>query len=271
MRPVNQIRPLKIKPGTRYMAPGLALLCMMALTPCWAGEGLPQGFVYLRDIDPSISQDIRYAGPDNFMGRAVPGYEASECVLAAPAARALSRVQQSLKPQGLTLKVYDCYRPARAVRAFVDWADAPGPDPRGHIFHPDLKKPELLAQEYIAAPSGHSLGTAVDLTIVPASSSASPAGADSSIAAGPCTAPLAERGPDNSVDMGTSFDCFDALSHTANPEIGDKQRHWRTTLLEAMQAQGFQNYPKEWWHFSIALEGYDKHQDFPIKPMPSSE
>ncbi|MFA9550682.1 MAG: M15 family metallopeptidase, partial [Hyphomicrobium sp.] len=75
------------------------------------------GFVYLRDIDPSIIQDMRYAGHDNFMGGPVQGYKAPECILLRSAAKALSRVQEDLKSRSLSLKVYDCYRPKRAVRA----------------------------------------------------------------------------------------------------------------------------------------------------------
>jgi len=257
---------MRIRSDLGLAALSLALPCMAVLASVQAGNGLPQGFVYLRDVDPSIAQDMRYAGPDNFMGRAAPGYEAGECVLADQAAQALKRVQRALKPQGLSLKVYDCYRPARAVRAFVDWArsPAPNPDPGKAAYYPQVTKPELLAQEYIAAPSGHSLGLAVDLTIIRAGEAASAPAAEPGVA-GRCTA------PDNSVDMGTGFDCFDALSHTANPEIGDAQHRWRTILVEAMAAQGFQNYPKEWWHFSLSLPGYDTHRDFPVLPRPDGE
>ena len=270
---------MSIKPPRTCIALSLALLCMLVPSPSQAAEVLPQGFVYLRDVDPSIPQDMRYAGSDNFTGHPVPGYDAPECILASEAAKALARVQNALESQGLSLKVYDCYRPGRAVQAFVDWArsPAPDPDPSKNAHYPGLTRPELLAQEYITAPSGHSLGTAVDLTIIPASSNAPPAGAPASPSpaqpdgGGVCTAPRAERPPDNSVDMGTGFDCFAVLSHTANPSITPEQRRWRSTLVDAMAAQGFQNYPKEWWHFSIPLKGYDKHRDFPIEPRPSGE
>lgn len=246
------------------------MLCAVLTSSALAGGGLPEGFVYLRDVDPTITQDIRYAGSHNFLGRPAPGYEAGECILAAEAARALSRVQRTLNPQGLSLKVYDCYRPARAVRAFVAWANAPGPDPdpSKSAHYPRVTKPGLLEREYIAAPSGHSLGTAVDLTIIRAPGSKSPEDTNFPASPGACTAPKERRAPDNSVDMGTGFDCFDALSHTANSEIGGEQRRWRSTLVEAMEAEGFQNYPKEWWHFSLSLPDYDTHRDFPVSPRP---
>ena len=105
----------------------LAAVCF-ALGGCAIGaraDELPQGFVYLRDVAPSIAQDMRYAGPDNFTGKPVPGYGAAECVLQAAAAKALARAQVEAQRLGLSLKVYDCYRPVRAVRAFVAWAGAP--------------------------------------------------------------------------------------------------------------------------------------------------
>src|SRR6266581_3707137 len=88
---------------------------------------LPPGFVHLRAIDPTIAQDIRYAGSDNFVGRPLPGYEAAECILRQEVAAALKRVQADLAAAGLSLKVYDCYRPARAVRAMAAWAHDGGP------------------------------------------------------------------------------------------------------------------------------------------------
>ena len=83
---------------------------------------LPAGFVYLRDVAPAIAQEIRYATYDNFTGRPLPGYAAGECVLAREAAQALARVEADLAKQSLGLKVYDCYRPTRAVRGMWNWA-----------------------------------------------------------------------------------------------------------------------------------------------------
>ena len=90
---------------------------------------MPKDFVYLRDIDPTILQDMRYAGSNNFTRKHVPGYDAAECVLVRQTAEALKAVQADLRAKGLALKVYDCYRPARAVAAFVEWAKLPD-DPR---------------------------------------------------------------------------------------------------------------------------------------------
>ena len=75
---------------------GLALRIMMLPAPALAGSALPKGFVYLRDLDPTIVQDIRYAGSHNFVGRPIRGYLAAECILAQPAANALVDVQRKL-------------------------------------------------------------------------------------------------------------------------------------------------------------------------------
>jgi len=226
---------------------------------------LPAGFVYLRDVDPTIVQDIRYAGADNFVGRPLPGYAAAECVLRHDAAAALKQVQADLAGSGLALKVYDCYRPERAVRAMAQWAnDGRSGDARNRFF-PRLSKSSLFARGYIAASSAHSTGAAVDLTLI-AVSSAPAANFDVAAAYGPCTGPAAKRSPDNSLDMGTGFDCFDVNSHTASAAVSAEQMRWRALLVAVMAKRGFKNYHREWWHFAFGNRGSAPHYDFPISP-----
>src|ERR1700746_822744 len=129
-----------------------AAIVFAALMQAAAAQGaLPAGFVYLRAVDPSIAQDIRYAGFDNFVGRPLPGYEAAECVLRQDVATALKRVQADLAGSGLSLKVYDCYRPTRAVRAMAEWVNDGRPDGATKRFFPRLPKNSLLRLGYIAA------------------------------------------------------------------------------------------------------------------------
>ncbi len=118
------------------------LAVVFAAAPVFARE-LPPGFVYLRDIDPSIAQDMRYAGSDNFTGHPLPGYGAPECVLRRDVAQALARVQADLAKQALGLKVYDCYRPTRAVRAFARWARQ-SDDGTTKRFYPKMEKRRCL-------------------------------------------------------------------------------------------------------------------------------
>jgi zinc D-Ala-D-Ala dipeptidase len=244
--------------------PPLLLALLLATAPSDAAE-MPSRFVYLRDVDATISQDMRYAGAGNFTGHKVPGYEAPECVLVREAAEALKKVQAEVRAKGFTLKVYDCYRPARAVAAFVEWAKKPD-DPNAKIvYYPNLAKSALFP-DYIATRSGHSRGATLDLTLVPlVDAKTSPSSDDAKPR--PCTAPQAGHAPDGSLPMGTSFDCFDLKSHTIVPGLSEEERKNRAVLLDAMQAHGFKNYPKEWWHFTLEPEPYpDTIFDFPIVP-----
>ena len=232
--------------------------------PACAAESMPEGFVYLRDIDPTIEQDIRYAGPKNFTGEPVPGYGAGECVLVREAAEALKRVQEAVSARGLTLKVYDCYRPERAVSSFVGWAEKPDDTKAKEAYYPNLDK-QALFPDYIATRSSHSRGATVDLTLV--RRDAKPAKPDETPRA--CTAPQKGSAPDGSVAMGTSFDCFDVKANTPASGLSGEERGNRAALVDAMQAQGFENYPLEWWHFTLKREPYlDTSFDFPIAPRP---
>lgn len=228
----------------------------------------PAPFVYLREIDPTIIQDIRYAGADNFTGRPVPGYDAAECLLLRPVAEALARVQKHIRAQSLSLKVYDCYRPERAVRAFVAWAETLDDDGVSKRFYPNVNRSDLLLLHYIAGQSGHSRGNAVDLTLVelpepPVQNS----GRTRDYA--PCNASAGARTPDTSVDMGTGFDCFDTMSYTSTKSISTAQHRWRERLLAAMARESFANYAKEWWHYSFSLDHAAESFDMPIAPLQS--
>jgi D-alanyl-D-alanine dipeptidase len=239
----------------------VALACPAAARDALAQNALPKGFVYLRDIDPTIAQDMRYATPDNFTGRPLPGYDAPECVLRRDVALALQKVQADLAPQHLSLKTYDCYRPTRAVAAMARWSQGRD-DGATKRFYPALEKRTLFAAGYIAARSAHSTGTAVDLTLIKLPAAA-PAPYDPTARYGLCTGPAAARTPDSSLDMGTGFDCLDPKSHTA--AVSGEPKHWRDLLGHAMRAHGFHNYFREWWHFTYGPQppqGYD----FPIAP-----
>ena len=238
---------------------------ILAIAACLApatAQSLPGGFLYLRDVDPSIIQDIRYAGANNFTGRPLAGYEAAECVVKRNVGLALKRVQQELAMQKLSLKMLDCYRPTRAVRDLVMWAQNGRETPAERRYNPAFSKRNLFRLGYIAEHSGHSTGAAVDLTLVDLN-------ADNSGAFDPgktyadCTAPASARAPEASVDMGTGYDCSDLKAHTAARSITPAQRHWRDVLVAAMTKQGFVNYSREWWHFSLPRAGGPAY-DFPV-------
>ena len=211
-----------------------------------AQSHLPPDFIYLRAVDATIEQDMRYAGPRNFTGRPLPGYVAAECVLRRDAAAALRKTQDDLRGSGLSLKVYDCYRPQRAVNAMANWAAAPE-DNATKPFYPKLERNRLFAEGWISPRSKHSAGIAIDLTLVPIGSVGPRFDARSRFA----DCDTAQRAPDNSLDMGTNFDCFSAKSYTKSAAVGGDARNNRAQLVAAMNRNGFRNYFREWWHFEF--------------------
>jgi zinc D-Ala-D-Ala dipeptidase len=228
-----------------------------------AVEALPGGFVYLRDVDPTIIQDIRYATSNNFVGKPLAGYEAGECVVKREVGLRLKAVQQELAKQKLSLKMFDCYRPARAVADMVRWSRNGKETAAERRYNPAFAKADLFRLGYIAAYSGHSTGAALDLTLVDLAADNS-ATFDPAKSYADCTAAAANRVPEGSIDMGTGYDCSDVKANTRSSAITPEQRKWRNTLVAAMRQQGFVNYFKEWWHFSLPGAGGQAY-DFPIK------
>ncbi|MGW7366811.1 M15 family metallopeptidase [Streptomyces sp. NPDC054841] len=224
----------------------------------------PDEFVALRSADPTIIQEMRYTTAHNFVGEPIDGYQQPVCILTRPAAQALHLAQRKLLRQGYSLKVYDCYRPQRAVDHFVRWAKDLDDERMKGEFYPQVEKDRLFADGYIAEKSGHSRGSTVDLTLVelPAAKTRPYVPGERLI---PCYAPQSERFPDNSADMGTGFDCFDTLSHTDDPRIQGRQRAARQLLKNALGDVGFVNLPEEWWHFTHKPELFpDTYFDFPV-------
>jgi zinc D-Ala-D-Ala dipeptidase len=234
------------------------------LAPAAFAQSLPGGFVYLRDIDPTIVQDIRYATSNNFVGRPLAGYHAGECVVKREVGLRLKRVQEELAKQKLSLKMFDCYRPARASLDMVKWSRNGRETPAERRYNPAFSKTDLFRLGYIAAYSGHSTGAALDLTLVDLTADNS-ATFDPARSYADCTASVEKRAPEGSIDMGTGYDCSDVKANTASRLITAEQRKWRTTLAAAMRSQGFVNYFREWWHFSLPGAGGEAY-DFPIVP-----
>jgi D-alanyl-D-alanine dipeptidase len=205
---------------------------------------LPSGFIYLRD--PRIILSMNYVTANNFMGRQVSGYHAPVCILTEEAAGALIALQDVLdkKHRGLCLKIFDAYRPQQAVKDFKNWSLDPHDQIMKSAYYPTLPKPELFKQGYIAEESSHSRGSTVDLT-------------------------LAERQSEHhhqELDMGTIFDYFHEHSHTDNPHISERARTNRLLLKNLMHDQGFENYPFEWWHFTLKNEPFaEQYFDFPVR------
>ena len=243
---------------------GAALLLLSGVGAGLAG-GRPADIVDAATIVPDLQLDMRYVGSDNFVGRPIAGYKAPRCLLTKRAAEALKRVQEELAEKGLGLKVYDCYRPKSAVNDFVRWGRDLADEKMKPRFYPNVKKRNLFRSGYIARRSGHSRASTVDLTIVPLHAPPQPA-YDPSAPLTSCEEPKDARAPDNSLDMGTAFDCFSPRSHTAFSGIGPEQRKYRQLLRSLMSKHGFANLRTEWWHYTLRNEPYPKtYFDFPVE------
>jgi zinc D-Ala-D-Ala dipeptidase len=258
---------IRAKPGERtFGRMALAAICAVSclVSAAVQAQKMPANFVYLRDVDPTIIQDIRYAGSNNFVGRPLRGYEAAECVVKREVGVLLQSVQQELALHNLSLKMFDCYRPARAVTDMVAWSRDGKETVAGKRYNPSFSKADLFRLGYIAERSGHSTGAALDLTLVDLKADNS-AVFNPSKDYGNCIANVNIRAPEGSVDMGTGYDCSDVKSHTAAKSITAAQRRWRAKLVMLMARRGFVNYSKEWWHFSLPGSGRQAY-DFPITP-----
>ncbi|MCC3767530.1 M15 family metallopeptidase [Streptomyces sp. UNOC14_S4] len=255
----------RISAALRALVPAVAALVALTSAPVAHATPRPKDFVALSEVDPTIVQEMRYFTGHNFTGHRVDGYRRPVCLLTRPAAEALHRAQRALLPQGYSLKVYDCYRPQRAVDDFVAWAKDLGDQRMKQEFYPRVDKTRLFDDGYIAAKSGHSRGSTMDLTLVrlPARPTRPYRPGEPLV---PCYAPKGQRFPDNSVDMGTGFDCFDTLAHTLDPRVRGAQREHRLLLKSTMERAGFTNLPEEWWHYTLRGEPFpDTYFDFPVR------
>ncbi|MBI2707395.1 MAG: M15 family metallopeptidase [Proteobacteria bacterium] len=236
----------------------------MPSQPAYNSQPLPEGFVYLRDIDPTILEEVRYAVSHNFMGRPMPGYLAPVIILTEAAALALKALQAEIRPFGLSLKVYDAYRPQDAVDSFTTWANDLNDQVTKNEFYPGINKKDVFDLGYIGKRSGHTRGSTVDLTLVPLPVPPQPIWKSGDpVLDG--RLPRGQRFADNSIDMGSGFDCLDEIAHTHNPHIPVEARANRLLLLNLMTKHGFNPYDKEWWHFTLKDEPYpDTYFNFPV-------
>ncbi|MCX7635283.1 MAG: M15 family metallopeptidase, partial [Syntrophales bacterium] len=248
-----------------YLLAWSGVIIALTCQGVWASGGIPPGFVEIRDVVPDIVMDIRYYTAHNFVGTRVDGYHAPKCYLTRPAAQALAAVQADLLPFGFSLKIYDCYRPQKAVDHFVRWAKMRDDTLTKAEFYPLVDKRNLFKDGYIAARSGHSRGSTVDLTIVPLPVPPQEVYVPHERLRA-CYLSREERFGDNSIDMGTGFDCFDERSHTVSARVGLEARLHRALLKAVMERHGFVPYDKEWWHFTLKNEPFpERYFDFDIQ------
>lgn len=223
------------------LALAVAAIVQAGIVQAGNAQERPAVFVDAATIVPGLITEIRYAGAHNFVGRRIAGYEAPRCLLTQPAAQALAEVARDLAPRGLLIKVFDCYRPTRAVANFISWARDLNNTVNKVEFYPHVDKRDLFRNGYIASHSGHSRGSTADLT-------------------------LARSADGRELDMGTHFDFLDPKSWTADPSTSAGAHANRMLLAAAMQRRGFRGYDKEWWHFTLSREPFpDTYFDFPVR------
>ena len=199
------------------------------------------GFVPVGEAVPDVILEIRYYSTFNFIGERIDGYEEPVALLTREAAAALKAVSDEVKRQSYRLKIFDAYRPQKAVDHFVRWARDPGDIRMKKQFYPDIEKEEIIPRGYIAAHSGHSRGSTVDLT-------------------------LFDMGLQKEADMGGPFDFFGEISHPGYEGVTAEQKENRMRLREAMTGKGFRPLEEEWWHFTLENEPWpDTYFTFPVR------
>ena len=199
------------------------------------------GFVSVGEVIPDVLLDIRYFSSFNFIGKRIDGYEEPAAILTREAAQALKEASREAMEQGFRLKIYDAYRPQKAVDHFVRWAKDPEDIRMKAFFYPDLAETEIIPQGYIAEHSGHSRGSTVDLT-------------------------LFDMATQQDVDMGGTFDFFGELSHPDYSGVSEVQHANRMLLQSLMVKHGFRPLETEWWHFTLENEPWpDTYFTFSVR------
>ncbi len=218
-----------------------AILMVSTTLPASPQTTRPGRFVDVSKVVPNLVVEMRYLDRNNFVGRPIDGYEKPVCYLTREAAAALAAVARDIEGQGLALKVFDCYRPVRAVAHFIRWARDLRDVARKADYYPNVDKRNLFRDGYIAARSGHSRGSTLDLTLV-------------------------RRDTGRELDMGTPFDHFSPRSAPGNRTVSVQAHANRQILARAMRQRGFIPYNKEWWHFTLRNEPYpNTYFDFPVR------
>lgn len=209
------------------------IICCFIGSFCFGQKlALPEGFVIMQQFIPEIEVELRYASTDNFLGKPVDGYKSDSCVLSLNAAQALKEVQEELYDYNLCLKIYDGYRPQRAVNHFIRWAKDLNDTINKQQFYPDVEKSNLFEEGYISTHSRHSSGSTVDITII-------------------------DGNTGQELDMGSSWDFFGERSWVAYENLSQQQRAHRMLLQTLMVKHGFRIYTKEWWHFTLTNEPFE--------------
>lgn len=234
------------------------LISGLFFQPCAMGSNtttIPESFVFLEEVIPSIRISPRYSGSNNFIGKTIDGYQSKRLVLTKPAAEALKQAQEHFQKDGYSIVVYDTYRPQRAVNQFMAWSKDLSDQKMKEQYYPSVNKEKVFELGYIAEKSGHSRGSTIDMSIIPIAQPLHDLQISKRKLKDEFEIPFLD---DGTVDMGSSFDLFDVASHYESSLITTEQQQNRCYLKEVMELYGFKNYAEEWWHFTLKDEPYKK-------------
>lgn len=204
-------------------------------------QTLPDGFVYLSDIDETIKYELRYLTSNNFIGKPIDGYKNNSIIVTKQAAINLKKAQAVLFKKGVSLKVFDAYRPQQAVNHFVRWAKMLNDTLMKKEYYPKIDKSALFKLGYIASKSGHTRGSTVDVTLVHLKTGIE-------------------------LEMGSPYDFFGVQSHPFYSKLSKKEKKNRLLLRRVLLENNFKPYANEWWHFTLKEEPFpNTYFNFPVK------
>jgi len=184
----------------------------------WGSEYRKQGLVLVDTTANNISVNLRYSGPNNFVGKDVYG-NLEDAYLQAEALDKLYKAASLLKEDHpeLELLIWDAARPRRIQQLLWDTVDIPLTERSKYVANP-------------ASGSIHNYGCAVDLTLIDSKG--------------------------NPLDMGTDYDEFDEIAHIDQEDelvhsnvLNSEQVKNRRILRAVMMKAGFNTINSEWWHF----------------------
>jgi D-alanyl-D-alanine dipeptidase len=198
-------------------------------------------FVFVDELVPGIRWDAKYATWDSFVGKPVDGYLVNRIVGTKALCAALATARDNAAALGFGLLLWDGYRPQRAVDHFMRWAEQPEDGRKKAKHYPNIARPDMFEQGYVATKSGHSRGSTVDLTMYHLDSG-------------------------DLADMGGDHDLMDVVSHHGAAGVAPEAEKNRQHLRTIMEDSGFSAYQYEWWHYTLKNEPYpDTYFDFPIE------
>lgn len=228
-------------------------------------KGLPKGFVYVNDIDPSIQVILKYYSTDNFVGQVINGYKSNKAILTKEAAEALKKAQDEFKKDNYSIVIYDAYRPQKAVEHFMSFINSTDESQKDRHY-PYVTKDRFVKEGYVADKSGHSKGSTLDMTLIKIGNTLT---REQVLFNRTFNGAIYPYLYDGTIDCGTSFDLMDPISHGDNTTIDTLDPQYRKNrdyIKNIMDKAGFDVLDTEWWHFTLRNQPFpDTYFDFDVE------